>query len=129
MAKASIDFNAADIAAQAEEARQSDLDALPYGVIKLDRQGVVKFYSATEARLSGYGVAPLGQNLFDISQCPNREDLRARIMGAIESGAMENAPVDLELAWLGDLSNPLREMRIRVQSARDGGVWMFIERD
>ena len=124
MAKASIDFNAADIAAQAEEARQSDLDALPYGVIKLDRRGVVKFYSATEARLSGYGVAPLGQNLFDISQCPNREDLRRRIMGA-----MENAPVDLELAWLGDLSNPLREMRIRVQSARDGGVWMFIERD
>jgi photoactive yellow protein len=124
MAKASIDFNAADIAAQAEEARQSDLDALPYGVIKLDRRGVVKFYSATEARLSGYGVAPLGQNLFDISQCPNREDLRGRIMGA-----MENAPVDLELAWLGDLSNPLREMRIRVQSARDGGVWMFIERD
>lgn len=124
MAKASIDFNAADIAAQAEEARQSDLDALPYGVIKLDRQGVVKFYSATEARLSGYGVRPLGQNLFDISQCPNREDLRARIMGA-----MENAPVDLELAWLGDLSNPLRELRIRVQSARDGGVWMFIERD
>jgi photoactive yellow protein len=124
MAKASIDFNAADIAAQAEEARQSDLDALPYGVIKLDRQGIVKFYSATEARLSGYGVVPLGQNLFDISQCPNREDLRARIMRAIE-----DAPVDLELAWIGDLNDPMRELRIRVQSARDGGVWMFIERD
>ena len=124
MAKASIDFNAADIAAQAEQASQSDLDALPYGVIKLDRRGVVKFYSETEARLSGYGLRPLGHNLFDISQCPNREDLRARIMGAIE-----NAPADLELAWLGDLTNPMREMRIRVQSARDGGVWMFIERD
>lgn len=124
MAKASIDFNAADIAAQAEEASQSDLDALPYGVIKLDRQGVVKFYSETEARLSGTGVMPLGHNLFDIAQCANREDLRGRIMGA-----MENAPADLELAWLGDPSNPKRELRIRVQSARDGGVWMFIERD
>jgi photoactive yellow protein len=124
MAKASIDFNAADIAAQAEAAHQSDLDALPYGVIKLDRQGIVKFYSATEARLSGYTVVPLGQNLFDISQSLNREDLRARIMGA-----MENPPADLELAWVGDLANPMRELRIRVQSARDGGVWMFIERD
>jgi photoactive yellow protein len=124
MAKASIDFNATDIAAQAEEARQSDLDALPYGVIKLDRRGIVKFYSETEARLSGYDFIPLGQNLFDVSQCASREDLRARIMRA-----MENAPVDLEMAWFGDPNNPMREMRIRVQSARDGGVWMFIERD
>ncbi len=129
MAKAGIDFNAADIAAQAERASQADLDTLPYGVIKLDRRGVVKFYSATEARLSGYGVQPLGRNLFDISQCPSREDLRARIMGAIEAGVPGSAPVDMELAWLGDLSNPKREMRIRVQSARDGGVWMFIDRD
>ena len=124
MAQASIDFNAADIAAQAEQARESDLDSLPFGVIKLDRQGIVKFYSATEARLSGYNVVPLGQNLFDVSQGANREDLRARIMHAMEDG-----PVDLELAWLGDPNDPMREMRIRVQSARDGGVWMFIERD
>jgi photoactive yellow protein len=124
MAQASIDFNAADIAAQAEQARQSDLDSLPFGVIKLDRQGIVKLYSATEARLSGYNVVPLGQNLFDVAQCANREDLRARIMHAMEDG-----PVDLELAWLGDPNDPMREMRIRVQSARDGGVWMFIERD
>ena len=129
MAKASIDFNAPDIAALAEEARQSDLDILPFGVIKLDRQGIVRFYSQAEARLSGYNVSPLGRNLFDISQCASREDLRARIMGAMESGAMENTPVDLELAWFGDPNDPKREMRIRVQSARDGGVWMFIERD
>lgn len=123
MAKASIDFNAANIAAQAEEARQSDLDSLPYGVIKLDRQCRVIFFSKTEARLSGHNV-PVGQNLFDFSPCPNREELRAQI-----KRAKENAPADLELAWVGDLNDPLREMRIRVQSARDGGVWMFIERD
>ena len=64
MAKASIDFNATDIAVQAEQARQSDLDALPFGVIKLDRQGIVRFYSETEARLSGCNLIPLGQILF-----------------------------------------------------------------
>lgn len=124
MAKASIDFNAPDIAAQAEQARQSDLDILPFGVIKLDRQCRVTFFSETESRLSGHGVMPLGQNLFDLSQCPNREELRAQI-----KRAMENAPADFELAWVGDLNDPLREMRIRVQSSRNGGVWMFIERD
>ena len=42
---------------------------------------------------------------------------------------MENRPVDMELAWVGDPNDPTRELRIRLQSARRGGVWMFIERD
>jgi photoactive yellow protein len=120
---ASIDFNAPDVAVQVERASQSDLDELPFGVIKLDRQCRVIFFSKTEARLSGHNV-PAGQNLFDYSRCPNREALRAKI-----KQAKENAPADLELAWVGDLNDPTREMRIRVQSAHDGGVWMFIERD
>lgn len=122
MAKASIDFNAPDIAARAELASQSDIDDLPFGAIELDRHGIVLFYSATEAKLSG--VRPLGLNLFDASRCANCHVLRARIMAAMESG-----PVDIELAWVGDHGDPLREVRIRVQSARRGGVWMFIERD
>jgi len=38
-------------------------------------------------------------------------------------------PVDLEFGWPGDFGDPKRELRIRVQSSRSGGVWMFIERD
>jgi len=124
MATVNIDFNAPDLAARIERCSQSDLDNLPFGVIRLDREGIVRFYSATESRLSGYGTAPLGQNLFDVSSCANREDLRARVMRAMEDGS-----ADLEFAWIGDPTHPRREMRIRVQSARAGGVWLCIERD
>lgn len=124
MPRADIDFNAPDLAARIENSSQSALDNLPFGVILLDRDGVVRFYSATEARVSGYGNKPLGHNLFDISSCANREVLRERVMRAMEDGQ-----ADLEFAWFGDPTDPRREMRIRVQSARSGGVWLCIERD
>ncbi|HZQ12454.1 MAG TPA: hypothetical protein VFB31_06560 [Pseudolabrys sp.] len=124
MAAAGVDFNAADLAARIETLSQHELDNLPFGVILLDHLGTVLFYSATEARQSGYGVSPVGQNLFEISRCLGSDDFRGRLTRAMEEG-----PVDLEFAWPGDFADPKRELRIRVQSARRGGVWMFIERD
>ena len=119
-----VDFDAPDLAATIEGLSQYELDNLPFGVILIDREGTVLFYSATEARLSGYGMGPMGKNFFDVSRCPGREDLRSRIMRAMEEG-----PVDLEFGWPGDLADPKRDIRIRVQSARRGGAWIFVERD
>lgn len=124
MAAATIDFNAPDLAARIERLSQYELDRLPFGVVLLDREGTVLFYSATEARQSGYSGSPIGLNFFTISRCAGREDFRGRITRAIETG-----PVDLEFGWPGDYADPARELRIRVQSARQGGFWICIERD
>ena len=124
MANKTIDFNAPDLGARIETLTQHELDQLSFGVILLDREGTVLFYSATEARLSGYGENPLGQNLFEISPCMGSDDFRGRLTRAMEEG-----PVDLEFGWPGDYANPDRELRIRVQSARPKGLWIFIERD
>ena len=124
MANATIDFDVPDLAARIEQMSQHELDNLPFGVILLDREGTVLFYSATEARLSGYGENPLGQNLFAISACLGSDDFRGRIERAMEAG-----PVNLEMGWPGNFGDPTRELRIRVQSSRNGGVWLFIERD
>jgi hypothetical protein len=35
----------------------------------------------------------------------------------------------VEIGWPGDYGDPGRELRIRVQSSRNGGLWLFIERD
>ena len=124
MADATIDFDAPDLARRAEAASQFELDNLPFGAILLDSKGTVLFYSATEARLSGYGEKPLGLNLYEISHCFGRDEFRGRIERAREQG-----PVDLEIGWPGDYGDPRRELRIRVQSSRNGGLWLFIERD
>jgi photoactive yellow protein len=124
MAGPVVDFNAPDLAARIEKLKPAELDALPFGVVLLDREGTVLFYSATEARLSGYGMTPLGKNFFAVSRNPRMGDLRSRIMDAMEKG-----PVNLEIGWTGDLADPHRDLSIRVQSSRQGGVWMFIDRD
>lgn len=124
MASAAIEFDAPDLAARVEHASQFELDNLPFGVIRLDREGTVQFYSETEARQSGYGQVPLGRNLFEISSCLGSDDFRGRI-----ERAMAHGPVDLEIGWSGDYDDPARDLRIRVQSSRSGGVWLFIERD
>ncbi len=124
MTKPVIDINAPDIAARAERLSAAEIDELPFGVILLDREGIVRIHNATEVRESGHDGVRLGNNFFAEPLGVNRRELNARIARAKEDG-----PVDLEFAWKGDYGNPNREMRIRVQSARQGGVWLFIERD
>jgi photoactive yellow protein len=119
-----VDYEAPDLAARIEKLRPDDIDSLPFGVIRLDPEGVVLLYSATEARQSGYRGPTLGKNFFDISRCFGRGDFRTRILRA-----QDNPPVDIELGLPGDYADPKRELRIRVQSASGGGVWLFIQRD
>ncbi len=121
---ATIDFDAPDLAGAIERLSQHDLDRLPFGVILIERDGTVLFYSETEMRQSGYPGRPLGQNLFEMAHTFGNDAFRGRIRQAEEAG-----PVDLEFAWPGDFNDRSRELRIRVQSARRGGFWLFIERD
>ena len=124
MSAVNVDFNAPDLAARIEALSQHELDNLPFGVVLLDRQGIILFYSKTEARLSGYGMAPLGKNFFSFGECVGIADLRQRIMDGMESGH-----VDLDFAWSTEKTDTQRDLSIRVHSARSGGVWLFFGRD
>ena len=121
---ATIDYDAPDLAGAIERLSRNDIDGLPFGVIRLDGTGAILFLSETERREAGFERSPMGQNLFELSRCFGSDEFRGRITRAREEG-----PVDLEIAWLGDRRDPTRELRIRVQSARRGGLWLFIERD
>ena len=124
MPAARIDFNAGNLAQQIEALSQDELDNLPFGVILLDRAGTVLFYSRTEARQSGYNAIPIGRNLYEVAPCMQGPDFEGRVTRAMDEG-----DVDLEFGWPRDFADPKRELRIRVQSAASGGVWLFIERD
>ena len=123
MGQAWIDFDAPDLAARIEQLNDAERDTLPFGVIRLDREGIVLFYSATEGSQSGNPNPPMGLNFYTAS-CMGGDEFRGRIQRALEEGA-----VDLEIAWPRDFGDVNRELRIRVQSAHDGGVWVCIERD
>ena len=119
-----VDFDAPDLAARIERLSEAQIDGLPFGVVRLDPEGVILLYSVTEARQSGYGSQPVGLNFFEIGRCSSKNDVHAQIVRAQEEGH-----VDLEFALPGDYDDPARGVRLRVQSARQGGVWMFMQRD
>jgi photoactive yellow protein len=120
-----VRFDAADLVQTIEKLSQYQLDNLSFGVILIDRDGTIRFYSKTEAQKSGYGEDPTGQNLFAISECMASNDFHGRIKRAMDDG-----PVDLEFGWSGDYDDPTRDLRLRVISASDNNtIWIFIERD
>ncbi|KIZ40153.1 MULTISPECIES: hypothetical protein [Rhodopseudomonas] len=115
-------FSKPDLARRVETLSLGEINALPFGVIKLDSAGIVAVYNTTEAVESGYGSRPaLGLDFFDaVAPCMNSDDFKGRIQDARRRGG-----VDLEIGWVGDFDDRNSPIQVRVQSASDGGIWIF----
>lgn len=68
-----LDFRAADILDDLGDATADQLDDLPFGVVRMDRQGIVADYNRFESNLSG--LTPdrvIGKNFFEqVAPCTN----------------------------------------------------------
>lgn len=125
-------FDSRTLAHDIEELTAAEIDALPYGVIRLDDEGRVLFYSKAEGRLSGYGRRPaLGRLFFEeIAPCMNTAEFQGRIATARALGQ-----IDIEFGWFGDFDDPERHIRVRIVSAtqtsatQGGGYWMALSRE
>ncbi len=119
-------FEDPDLARAVEALPPDALDSLPFGCVRLDVNGVVDVYSATERRLSGSGDRPRIGLLFfpEVAPCMNNEAFRGRIERALKAGNL-----DLEFGWVGDFDDAERSLRVRVQAAAGGGCWIFMQRD
>lgn len=119
-------FESVDLARKIEALSDAERDALPYGVVRLDARGVVLGFSTTEAQKSGYKKRPaVGLDFFrEVAPCMALPAMRGRVEAAAARGT-----VDIEISWTGDFDDPDREIRIRVMSSSDGGLWLFMNRD
>lgn len=120
------DFNDPALARAVEQLTPDQIDNLPFGVIRLDPNGVVTLLNRTEAVESGYKSRPsLGLDFFlEVAPCMGRPEFRGRIEQARQHGQ-----VDIEFGWVGDFSDINRAFQVRIQSANDGGLWIFNLRD
>lgn len=110
------------LASLVEAMTPAERNALPFGAIRLDRNNTVLFYSESEARFSGMGDrGQVGRNFFaDIAPCFADESYLGRIERAREDG-----DIDIEMGVIGDFSDADSELRARIVSAPDGGLWIF----
>lgn len=114
------------LASNVETLSESEIDELPFGAIRLDDAGLVQYYSAAERQLSGYGDrATLGKHFFaDIAPCMDNDDFRGRVERALAAGSL-----DIEFTYFGDFRDGDRELTVRIQSASNGGYWIFMRRE
>lgn len=121
-----LNFRERHLARSMETLLPEQIDALAFGVIRLDPDGKVVLYSRTEALQSGYDDRPALDRIFftDVAPCMNNGYFRGRIDRARAAGTL-----DIEFIFIGDFSDQQRELTVRVQSASDGGTWIFIQRE
>ena len=119
------DFATPRLAEVVERLTPQEIDQLPFGVIGLDPEGVVRLYSKTEARLSGRKDRPTEGQIFftDVAPCMNNGYFKGRIDKARRAGTL-----DISFSFIGDFADRNRELNVRVQSASDGGMWIFHNR-
>ncbi|HKU37262.1 MAG TPA: PAS domain-containing protein [Polyangiales bacterium] len=119
------DLTAVDLRGRLEGLSESELHALPFGVIRLDGDGKVTFYSRTEGEQSGFGARPaLGRLFFtEIAPCMGSPEFLARLEHARRAGAL-----DITFEQVGDFDDAERELLVRVMSAADGGLWLCLQR-
>ncbi len=120
-----LSFDTPALAEAVEAMTAADIDRLPFGVIGLDRDGWVRVYNETEARLSGRKARPTkGKPFFtEVAPCMNNGYFKGRIDQALSAGTL-----DIEFTFVGDFNDPGRELHVRIQSANDGGIWIFHQR-
>jgi len=120
-----VTFGDPDLAQRVEALSRSEIDALPFGVIKLDPSGRVVVFNSTEATESGYGDRALGLDFFaTVAPCMSTEEFKGRIDDARRRGT-----IDIEFGWVGDFNDRDGEIQVRILSASDGGIWIFNNRD
>jgi photoactive yellow protein len=97
--------------------RADNCDELPFGVVGLDAEGIVKVYNEAEARLAGLDASTvLGRSFFDaIAQCMNNFMVAQRFEDEPELDAtipfvltLRMRPTPVRLRLLASRSAPLR---------------------
>ncbi len=100
-----------------------ELDALPYGIVRLHPDGTVASYNRAEAANLGIDRPPLGQHFFrDVALCADVPEFHGRFLVGV-------AEEKLDVTFTFTFSCTLLPRRVMVRmyySVRTKSVWLFL---
>jgi photoactive yellow protein len=104
---------------------ETELDALPYGVIQLDVQGTVLRYNACEARLSGLPKQKVvGKNFFkQVAPCTDMQEFYGRFREGVTAGELHTT-FRFHFAFK---KNPCDVTVTLFYNDRDETVWVLVQ--
>jgi len=103
----------------------SQLDALPFGAVRLDDKGVVGFYNRTQSEIAGVAPAQaLGKVFFvDVAPCTNNKVFR----GCFTKG-VEQKNADLLFNYTFTYKMRPTEVKVHLHRAPSGANWVLIKK-
>jgi photoactive yellow protein len=105
---------------------EEELNALPYGAIRLSPYGTVLSYNATEGHLTGRVPARvLGRNFFlDVAPCTDVQEFRGRF---IELAKDSGVSIFHEFSFEFPFEKPLRVKITLLRDRGDKSIWVLVE--
>ncbi len=106
---------------------ENELDRLPFGAIRLDRDGTILNYNRTEAELSGRRKETvLGRNFFtDVAPCTNVQEFAGRFRDGVRSGALH-----MVFPYIFDDRPEPRNVWVTLFYSRETDTaWVFVRED
>jgi chemotaxis family two-component system sensor kinase Cph1 len=104
-----------------------ELDALPFGVIKVDREGLVLAYNESEARLARRKPEEvIGRNFFtQVAPCTNVREFAARFRDGVTRGKLH-----VTFPFVFTFPNrPVNVMVTIAYESPDPHAWIFVDQD
>jgi len=122
MAVQRIEIDSDALAGELGSMSAEELDALPFGAIQLDEEGMVLNYNKAEERISGRSAAEVvGKHFFrDVAPCTRVK----RFFGAFQTG-VDRRELNEVFDFTFRFPTGAREVRIRMIYSR-AAVWIFV---
>lgn len=103
---------------------ETELDALPFGAIRLDREGKILSYNVTESKLTGRDPKRvIGRNFFtDVAPCTNVQSFAGVFREGVAKGELHTI-----FPYRFDFQMAPRDVTVTLfYSAQTGSAWVFV---
>lgn len=120
-----LSFGDEDLEPKLARAENNTLNRVDFGVIRLDDDGIVRFFNRYESELSGVDPEDaLGQNFFnELAPCSNNRLFRGRFKDGVRKGEMDER---FTYTYTYKMRPTLVE--VRLYRDNDGQNWIFVQK-
>lgn len=121
-----VTFASADVEAKLAGMSSAEFDALAFGAVQLDGQGVIHGYNAAESAITGRDPKTvIGKNFFsDVAPCTNHDGFRDVFDEGVAKG-------DLNALFEWTFDHEMTPTKVQVhmkKAAAPGRYWVFVKR-
>lgn len=123
---ARVNFDDSNVAQELDNMSRQDLDQLPFGVIKVDDEGIVQEYNKAEGEIvNRQPTDTYGRNFFfEVAPCTSMEDFYGRFRDGVQSGRLNT-----EFDYIFDYRMYPTDVRVKMRNARESKrYWILVKR-